>query len=117
MLSSIAQAAGFVALLSPLSLAAALPAEVLEQRTPEVPWKQSGINEVYRRGGYPSGCMNGPSSRNCWDGTYSVDTDFDLDWPDTGKTVTVCRYLGSRNATFANTTLVQPGNCTSIIRP
>lgn len=88
MLSSIAQTAGLVALLSPLSLAAALPAEVLEQRTPEVPWKQSGINEVYRRDGYPTGCMNGPSSRNCWDGTYSVDTDFDLDWPDTGKTVT-----------------------------
>ncbi|THY30985.1 hypothetical protein D6D01_03040 [Aureobasidium pullulans] len=32
-------------------------------------------------------CTNGPHSRACWGGGFSIATDFDQKWPDTGKTV------------------------------
>ncbi|KAF2660090.1 multicopper oxidase [Lophiostoma macrostomum CBS 122681] len=86
MFSSIAKAAGLVALLSTPSLAVALPAEVIA-RTPDVPWKRTGVSDVHRRQGYPTGCTNGPTSRDCWDGDFTVSTDQDISWPDTGKTV------------------------------
>ncbi|KAF2765840.1 putative multicopper oxidase, type 1 [Teratosphaeria nubilosa] len=34
-----------------------------------------------------SACTNGHSSRNCWSEGYSVDTDFDIEFPTTGNTV------------------------------
>ncbi|KAF2137677.1 multicopper oxidase [Aplosporella prunicola CBS 121167] len=33
-------------------------------------------------------CTNGPLSRSCWAPGFSIATDFDAKWPDTGKTVT-----------------------------
>lgn len=32
-------------------------------------------------------CTNGPACRNCWDGHFSVHTDSEEEWPNTGKTV------------------------------
>lgn len=50
-----------------------------------------------------SACTNGPLTRSCWSNGYSVATDFDSKWPDTGKTVsytlnvqnTTCNLDGS----------------------
>jgi hypothetical protein len=33
------------------------------------------------------GCENGPESRDCWSGGFSIDTDSEEEWPNTGKTV------------------------------
>jgi hypothetical protein len=33
-------------------------------------------------------CTNGPTTRDCWDETFSLDTDFDSNFPTTGRTVT-----------------------------
>ncbi|TKA31369.1 hypothetical protein B0A50_02214 [Salinomyces thailandicus] len=35
-----------------------------------------------------STCTNAPDSRHCWSGGYNVDTDFDNQFPTTGRTVT-----------------------------
>ena len=32
-------------------------------------------------------CENGPNSRSCWTGDYTVKTDSEVRWPNTGKTV------------------------------
>jgi laccase len=32
-------------------------------------------------------CTNGPTTRDCWDATFSLDTDFDSNFPTTGRTV------------------------------
>jgi laccase len=32
-------------------------------------------------------CTNGPTTRDCWDATFSIDTDFDSNFPTTGVTV------------------------------
>jgi hypothetical protein len=32
-------------------------------------------------------CTNGPTKRDCWDGKFSIDTDFDSNFPTTGVTV------------------------------
>lgn len=34
-------------------------------------------------------CTHGPLSRNCWSGGYSISTDVDDNWPNTGRTVSV----------------------------
>jgi len=34
-----------------------------------------------------SGCINGPDSRGCWNGSFSIDTDAEVTWPNTGRTV------------------------------
>lgn len=34
-------------------------------------------------------CTNGPNTRACWNGGYSIATDFDQKHPSTGNTVTV----------------------------
>ncbi|KAK4554600.1 laccase, multicopper oxidase, benzenediol:oxygen oxidorectuctase [Recurvomyces mirabilis] len=49
-----------------------------------------------------STCTNSPSSRNCWSGGFSVETDFDTDWPNTGRTV-------SYNFDITNVTLAPDG--------
>ncbi|PQE28649.1 hypothetical protein CJF30_00010933 [Rutstroemia sp. NJR-2017a BBW] len=36
-----------------------------------------------------SGCVNSASSRNCWDEKYSIDTDSEIKWPNTGVIVPV----------------------------
>ena len=33
-------------------------------------------------------CTNSPTSRDCWDKDFSIDTDFDTNFPTTGRTVT-----------------------------
>ncbi|KAI5366534.1 putative multicopper oxidase, type 1, carbohydrate binding module family 20, cupredoxin [Septoria linicola] len=47
-------------------------------------------------------CTNGPDSRGCWNGGFDIDTDFDQDWPVTGRTV-------SYDFTITNTTLAPDG--------
>lgn len=47
-------------------------------------------------------CSNGPTSRGCWNQGFSVDTDFDDDWPVTGRSV-------SYDLTITNTTLAPDG--------
>lgn len=47
-------------------------------------------------------CTNGPTARGCWSGRFSIDTDFDDDWPSTGKVV-------SYELTITNTTLAPDG--------
>lgn len=49
-----------------------------------------------------SSCTNGPTSRGCWSGRFSIDADFDDDWPSTGKVV-------SYELTVTNTTLAPDG--------
>ena len=34
-------------------------------------------------------CTNGPTTRGCWSDGYSIATDSEVDWPDTGVTVKV----------------------------
>ena len=36
-----------------------------------------------------SSCTNGPTTRSCWSNGFSVSTNSDNKFPDTGKTVTV----------------------------
>ncbi|KAF2164107.1 carbohydrate-binding module family 20 [Zasmidium cellare ATCC 36951] len=49
-----------------------------------------------------STCTNGPNARDCWSDGYSIETDFDEDWPNTGRTVTY-------DFTITNTTLAPDG--------
>lgn len=34
-------------------------------------------------------CTNGPFTRACWGNGFSIATDYDVDWPVTGRTVSV----------------------------
>jgi hypothetical protein len=36
-------------------------------------------------------CINGPSTRQCWGGGYSITTDSETEWPVTRRTVSVCQ--------------------------
>lgn len=47
-------------------------------------------------------CTNAPNSRGCWNNGFDIDTDFDQDWPATGRTV-------SYELTITNTTLAPDG--------
>ncbi|KAK4628929.1 Laccase-3 [Fulvia fulva] len=47
-------------------------------------------------------CTNGPTSRGCWSNGLSIETDFDENWPTTGRTV-------SYDFTITNTTLAPDG--------
>lgn len=35
------------------------------------------------------GCSHGPGNRACWDGCYSIQSDPDFEWPNTGNIVKV----------------------------
>lgn len=86
---STTRVATLLGLLLPSVAAFAVPAQTL---TPRVPWEEHGLFEGHqKRGqdGYDTGCNHGPSSRGCWTGDFNIDTDMDLHWPDTGKTVKV----------------------------
>lgn len=48
--------------------------------------KNSGSQEGSNGGWSRRDCQHGPASRSCW-GAYSVETDSEEQWPDTGKTV------------------------------
>jgi hypothetical protein len=96
-----------------------VPAERFTPRVPEVPWKERGLWSGHRSGhrrrdgyntisynttsynttSYNTTCNHGPQSRGCWSDGYSIDTDMDLAWPDTGKTVKY--HLTISNATGA----------------
>lgn len=43
-----------------------------------------------------SACTNGPLTRSCWSNGYSVATDFDAKWPNTGVTRSVSLTTRSR---------------------
>ncbi|SMR54833.1 unnamed protein product [Zymoseptoria tritici ST99CH_3D1] len=49
-----------------------------------------------------STCTNGPTSRGCWTSPFSINTDFDQNWPITGRTV-------SYNFDITNITLAPDG--------
>lgn len=63
-----------------LGLASAIPAR------PTTPTyvRRSPLNVTK---GSSSGCTHGPTSRGCWNGDFSIDTDAESKWPNTGKTV------------------------------
>jgi hypothetical protein len=98
MLLSIAKAAALTILLCPLVTPLRLPStDIL---TPRVPWKEHGLWDHKRRTDYGNStgnstsgdCNHGPKSRGCWHGEFDIDTDMDLQWPNTGKVVKVCSY-------------------------
>lgn len=98
MVFSISRVATAVGLLLPIVSSFAVPAERLTPRVPEVPWKETGLFSGHnRRDDYETSCNHGPQSRGCWDGEFSIDTDMDVSWPTTGKTV---KY----HLTISNTT-------------
>ena len=43
-------------------------------------------------------CTNGPLTRSCWSNGFSVATDFDAKWPNTGKTVSVSHSTATYQA-------------------
>ncbi|OQO04135.1 hypothetical protein B0A48_10745 [Cryoendolithus antarcticus] len=53
-------------------------------------------------------CTNGPTTRNCWQGTFSIDTDFDTNWPTTGRTV-------SYDFDIRNTTMSPDGHARQVL--
>lgn len=63
-----------IAILIPSCLPSAIPSQVL-----------SNIKRTSS-----SNCLNTASSRNCWNGNYSIDTDSEEAWPNTGVVVAVC---------------------------
>lgn len=63
-----------IAILIPACLPSALPSKV------------SSNNKIIST---PT-CLNAASSRNCWNGNYSIDTDSEEAWPNTGVVVAVC---------------------------
>jgi hypothetical protein len=87
-------------LMLPFVTSIPVPAARFTPRVPEVPWKEDGLWSGHkRRDGYNTSCNHGPHSRRCWSDGYSIDTDMDLAWPDTGKTVKY--HLTISNATGA----------------
>ena len=88
MVFSIPRAVAALGLLLPTVTSVALSYEDRTHKTPPVPWKDTGLfSGRVSRSGYPTSCNNGPQSRDCWYGDFNIDTDMDLEWPDTGKTV------------------------------
>jgi hypothetical protein len=55
-------------------------------------------------------CTNSPRTRQCWSNGYSIATDFEEHWPDTGATVTVGQNRNQLNSDGANLLAVQLGN-------
>jgi len=98
MVFSVFKVATIAALLCPLASSFILPARPL---TPRVPWAKDGLWDSHQRRDYPTsgGCNHGPSSRGCWHGDFSIDTDMDEHWPDTGKVVKY--HLEIQNTTLA----------------
>jgi hypothetical protein len=100
MVFSTTRVATVLGLLLPSVTSFAVPAERFAPRVPEVPWKENGLWSGHkRRDSYNTSCNHGPQSRGCWSGGYSIDTDMDLQWPTTGKTVKY--HLTISNATGA----------------
>jgi hypothetical protein len=88
MVFSIPRAITAFGLLLPTVTSVALTYEERTPKTPPVPWKDTGLfSGRVSRSGYPTACNNGPQSRDCWYDDFNIDTDMDLEWPDTGKTV------------------------------
>ena len=100
--SEIASIAFLLALSYPSTLSAALDSK--QYTTPDGPWKHSegGIASPYPRPQYDyKNCEHGPKSRACW-GDLHVDTDMDLQWPTTGRTVRVRFSIRERYAKVAD---------------
>lgn len=59
--------------------------------SPEAYWKNHthDVEDLPSYGSPAHDGAHGPQDRGCWDGVYSIDTDMDIEWPDTGKTVKV----------------------------
>lgn len=55
-----------------------------------VGWGKYGNKDYHggKNGGWAqNNCENGPQSRSCWTGDFTVETDSEERWPNTGKTV------------------------------
>ena len=88
MVSSISRVVTALGLLLPTVTSFVVPHKSLAPRTPEVPWKNTGLFSGHsKRQGYETACNHGPESRGCWIDDFNIDTDMDVEWPDTGKTV------------------------------
>jgi hypothetical protein len=89
MVASMFKVATALGLLLPFVASLTVPSvEYLTPRVPEVPWKETGLWSGHqKRDGYKTNCNHGPTSRGCWNGDFDIDTDMDLHWPNTGKTV------------------------------
>jgi hypothetical protein len=62
-------------------------------------------------------CVHGPYSRHCWDGDFSIDTDMDLSWPDTGKIVKArLHHFHPRPSTAPYHAWIRRGPCCLINR-
>jgi hypothetical protein len=55
-------------------------------------------------------CTNSPRTRQCWGNGFSIATDFEEKWPNTGATVTVSRYCNRLSPDEVNIFAVQLGN-------
>jgi hypothetical protein len=88
MVISTSRVVALLGLLLPSVVSFAVPAQPLTPRALEAPWKANGLFSGHKRqSGDNSSCNHGPKSRGCWNGDFSIDTDMDVHWPDTGKTV------------------------------
>ena len=89
MVASMFKVATALGLFLPFVASLTVPSvEYLTPRVPEVPWKETGLWSGHKkRDGYKTNCNHGPTSRGCWNGDFDIDTDMDLHWPNTGKTV------------------------------
>lgn len=69
-----------------------VPASCTDEVTRHDSWQAIGSNDGATQTTATSStptstCAHGPNSRECWDGDRSIDTDFDSNWPTTGRTV------------------------------
>jgi hypothetical protein len=69
-----------------ISLAAHITQHVHDHhRYPRAELVDMDHNEIMPR--QDGACTNGPASRGCWGGRFSIATNYDADWPNTGKVV------------------------------
>lgn len=80
-----------------------VPSDCFSSDTVSSSWQTTGGSATTTSASAPSAtCTNGPTSRNCWSSGFDIDTDFDSNWPSTGRTV-------SYDFTITNTTLAPDG--------
>lgn len=85
MFSFVNAAISLACLISSIS-AVAVPPQPLGPRA--LSEEDDGIFQGYKReNDHDNSCSHGPESRGCWSDGFNIDTDMDLKWPNTGKTV------------------------------
>jgi hypothetical protein len=51
------------------------------------PFLTDSVTGVFKR---DTVCINSPSTRQCWKDSFDISTNYDVAFPITGRTVTVC---------------------------